>query len=78
VTEVKRIYPESKSGLINWIEQNFHDIDEFVFMAHLKDGQSLFVYDTYTYRGALGSIEMAKESLFQMAQEGTFTPKERG
>lgn len=77
VSKVKRIYPESKTGLINWIEENFHDIDEFIFKAEMKDGTSMFIYDMYTYRGAVGSVEMAKESLFQMAQEGTFIPKER-
>lgn len=77
MAEVKRIYPESKTGLINWIEENFHNIDEFVAMFHMKDGTSMFVYDTYEYRGALGTVEMAKENLYQMAQDGTFTPKKK-
>ncbi|MEO3947631.1 hypothetical protein [Gorillibacterium sp. CAU 1737] len=75
--EVKRIYPESKSGLINWIEENFHEIDEFIAVFELKDGTQMMAYDTFTYRGALGSLEMAKESLHQLALNDEFIPKER-
>lgn len=75
--KVKRIYPESKTGLINWIEENFHDIDEFMFVAELKDGTSMNVYDFYTYRGAVGTAEMAKETLKELAVSGEFVPKER-
>ncbi|MFE4569957.1 hypothetical protein [Paenibacillus chitinolyticus] len=74
---VERIYPESKTGVINWIEQNFHDIDEFICIFQMKDGTTTFVYDTYTYRGALGTLEMAKESLSALARNDEFIPKAR-
>lgn len=74
--DVRRIYPESKTGLIHFIEQNFHDIDEFIFIAQLKDNTTLQVYDAYSYRNALGMMEMAKDSLNTMARDGNFTPKE--
>lgn len=77
MNNIKRIYPESKTGLINWIEENFHDIDEFMFVAELKDGTSMNVYDFYTYRGAIGTAEMAKETLHNTMQNGEFTTKER-
>ncbi|MGX4584052.1 hypothetical protein [Paenibacillus chitinolyticus] len=74
---VERIYPESKTGVINWIEQNFHEIDEFICIFQMKDGTTTFVYDTYSYRGALGSLEMSKESLSELARNGEFITKER-
>jgi hypothetical protein len=73
--EVKRIYPESKTGLINWIEENFHDIDEFVVMFQMKDNTTMFVYDSYSYRNTLGMLEMAKDSVHQLAREDQFITK---
>ena len=75
--EVKRIYPESKTGLINWIEQNFHDIDEFIFIAQMKDNTSMYIYDTYSYRNALGMLEIAKDNTHTLAHDGEFIPKRR-
>lgn len=77
MAEVRRIYPESKTGLINWIEENFHDIDEFVVQFQMKDGTSMFVYDTYTYRNALGMVEMARDSIHELSHNDGFIPKER-
>lgn len=74
---VKRIYPESKTGLINWIENNFHDIDEFVVAFQMKDGTAMFVYDTYSYRNALGMIEIARDSCHNLAHNDEFIPKEK-
>lgn len=74
---VKRIYPESKTGLINWIEENFHDIDEFIFIAHMKDNTGMNVYDTYSYRNALGMLEIAKDSLNDLARNDEYKPKQR-
>lgn len=75
MADIKRIYPESKSGLINWIEQNFHDIDELIFMAHMKDETQINVYDNYSYRNALGMMEIAKDSLNDLARNDEFIPK---
>ena len=77
MTEVKRIYPESKTGLINWIEENFHDIDEFVIQFQMKDNTSMFVYDTHSYRNALGMLEMAKGTCHELAINDEFKPKEK-
>jgi len=73
--DVKRIYPESKSGLINWIEENFHELDEFIFIYQLKDDTAGNYYEAYSYRNALGMIEMAKDSLNVLAHNDEFTPK---
>lgn len=75
--EVKRIYPESKTGLINWIEENFHDIDEFIIQFQMKDNTSMMVYDAHSYRNVLGMLEMAKDSINELSHNGEFTPKER-
>jgi hypothetical protein len=75
--EVKRIYPESKTGLINWIEENFHDLDEFIFIYQMKDEEGGSYYDTYSYRNALGMLEIAKDSINEMAREGNFKPKKK-
>lgn len=77
MAEIKRIYPESKTALINFIEQNFHDIDEYFFVAEMKDQTQISVYDFYSYRNALGTLESAKEGLNQLAESGEFKPKSR-
>lgn len=75
--DVTRIYPESKTGLINWIEENFHEIDEFTVTFKLKDDTSLTVYDAYSYFSALVMIEMGREAIQEASRGGLFTPKER-
>lgn len=77
MADVMRIYPESKSGLINWIEQNFHEIDEFVVQFTLKDRTTMFVYDANSVISALGMLELAKGSVHQLAVDEEFTPKKR-
>ena len=69
---VKRIYPESKTGLINWIEENFHEIDEFVFQSTMKDGTGMFVYDAYNVISTLGMLELAKGTTHEIANNGEF------
>jgi hypothetical protein len=75
MNNVKRIYPESKTGLIQWIEENFHGIDEFVVMFQMKDDTTMFVYDTYSYRNAVGMIEMAKDTCHELSKNNEFIPK---
>ena len=75
--EVKRVFPGPVNGLINWMEQNFHDIDEFVVQFQMKDGTCMFIYDTYSFRNALGMLEMAKGTCHELAINDEFTPKQR-
>ena len=75
MAEVKRIHPESKTGLINWIETNFHEIDEFIVQFQMKDNTSMLVYDTYSYRNALGMLEMANGTCHELAINDDFVPK---
>lgn len=74
---VIRMYPGALNGLINWLEQNFHEIDEFVAHFELKDGTCLSVYDTYTVRNALGMLSMAQSSVYALANEGEFISKSK-
>ena len=77
MSNVKRIYPEAKSALINWIEENFDEIDEYVAIFSLKDGTTMAVYDCYTYIGAVGLAEVAKDTIHAASHEGEFIPKQR-
>lgn len=78
MADVKRIYPESKTGLINWIEENFHDIDQFVVTFLMKDRTSFTVYDTYSYLEALGITEIQRDCIHEDAHNDSFVCKERG
>lgn len=75
---VKRIYPDSRSGLINWVEQNFHDIDQFVVTFSMKDGTTMTVYDTYSYVEAVGLAGLTTDTIHAASHDGTFTPKIKG
>ena len=63
MADVVRIYPESKTGLINYIEEHFHDIDEFVVTFTLKDGTTMTVYDCYSYINALGICALTTDTI---------------
>lgn len=77
MSNIKRLYPESKTSLIKWIEDNFHEINEFMFVAELKDGTSMNIYDFFTYRGAIGTVEMSKQTLYHAVENNEFIPKKR-
>ena len=75
--KVKRIYPGSLNGLINYIEENFQEIDQYVVTFHLKEGSTLTVYDSYSYLEAVGLAGIALDTIHHSAHEGEFEPKER-
>lgn len=74
---VERIYPESKTGLINWIEENFHDIDQFVATFLMKDKTSFTVYDSYSYLESLGMTEIQRDCIHEDAHNDRFVKKVR-
>lgn len=74
---IKRIFPGATNGLINWMEENFHEIDGFVATFNLKDGTTMTVYDAYSYVQALGLIEVGKSTINELAVDGEFEEKER-
>lgn len=74
---VTRIFPEAKTGLINWIEENFHDIDTFVATFSLKDGTTMTVYDCYSFIEAMGIVSISQSTLNNLAYDEEFIPKMR-
>lgn len=78
MAEIKRIYPEAKSGLINWIEQNFQEIEQFVGSFKMKDGQMYTFYDTYSFLEAMGLTAIAHADINRLGEQGEFIKKERG
>lgn len=75
MTDVKRIYPESKSALINWIEENFHDIDSFVVTFHMKDKTTMTVYEIESYFEALALVEITRDIIHTLSHEDALVTK---
>ncbi len=76
MSSVKRIFPGAVNGLINWMEENFHEIDGFVVTFNLKDGTTMTVYDVYNYVQALGLCEVSKTTIHELVMEDEFIVKE--
>ncbi|MFB5192673.1 hypothetical protein [Alicyclobacillus fastidiosus] len=74
---VQRIYPESRTGLINWIEQKFHDIDQYIVTFAMKDGTTVTVYDTYSFFNAMGLCGVQTDVIQRLNSDGEFKAKER-
>lgn len=72
---VTRIFPEAKTGLINWIEENFHDIDTFVVTFRMKDGTTMTVYDCYNFVEALGIVGVSQSAINNLAYDEEFVSK---
>jgi hypothetical protein len=77
MSKVKRIFPGSTNGLINWLEENFLSIDQFVSTIKMKDGTTMTAYDTYTYLEAVGLAGITLDTIHVLSHDGEFTPKKR-
>lgn len=75
--DIKRIYPGPVNGLINWIERNFHDIDQYVCIFRMKDATTMMTYDTYSYLEAVGLVGIATDNIHTLGRENEFIPKKR-
>lgn len=75
MSKVKRVFPGYTNGLINWMEQNFHEIDGFVATFNMKDGTTMTVYDAESYSQAVGLVEIGKDTIHQLAHDDEFSPK---
>ncbi|MEC5260926.1 MULTISPECIES: hypothetical protein [Bacillus amyloliquefaciens group] len=75
MSKVKRVFPGPTNGLINWMEQNFHEIDGFVATFNMKDGTTMTVYDAESYLQAVGLVEIGKDTIHQLAHDDEFSPK---
>ncbi|MDF2902375.1 MAG: phage related protein [Bacillus sp. (in: firmicutes)] len=75
MSKVKRVYPEAKTGLINWIEENFHEIDSFVVTFTLKDNTTLTVYDCHTFVEAMGIVGVTQSTITNLVYDNEFIAK---
>jgi hypothetical protein len=70
---VKRIYPEAKTALIKWIEDNFNDIDNYLFICNVKsDGSTMTVYDCDTFMSAAALAAIQEHTLHTLAENDDF------
>lgn len=76
MSKIKRVFPGPTNGLINWMEQNFHEIDGYVATFNMTDGTTMTVYDSRSYVEAVGLAEVAKDTLHKLAHDDEFVPKE--
>lgn len=70
MVDIQRIYPEAKTALINWIEQNFHEIDAYVFVCTMVDGAHQTIHHVDSRVQALGILEAAKDKAFKPRPRG--------
>jgi hypothetical protein len=74
--KVGRIYPEAITGTINWMEDNFHEIDSFVVTFKLKDKTSMTIHHTESYFEALAIAMLNLDTIQKMGDD--FTPSKGG
>lgn len=77
MSNVKRIRPEPKTALINWVEENFHEIDSYVATFTLKDGTTMTVYDCHTFVEAMGIVGVSQSTITNLAYDNEFIPKRK-
>ena len=77
MSKIDRIFPGSTNRLINWMEENFHDIAQFVATFKSKDGTTMTVYDTYSYLEAVGLSGITLDTIHKLSHDGEFVKKER-
>ncbi|MET3699353.1 hypothetical protein [Bacillus oleivorans] len=77
MSKVSRIYPEAKTGLINYIEQNFHEIDSYVVTFTLKDGTTMTVYHSNSFVEAMGIVGVSQSTIMDLANSDEFIPKQK-
>lgn len=70
--KIVRIHPEARSGLIHWIEEHFHEIDSFLFIALSKDKTTMSIYHARSYLEAIGLSAVLADDLHEIAHEGEF------
>ena len=74
---VKRIFPGPVNGLINWMEENFHDIEQFVVTFKLKDNTTMTVYDVYSYYDALAITAITEDCIRKLSWDDELVLKNR-
>ena len=74
---VQRMYPEGKSELIKWIEDNFHEIDSFVATFSTKDGEIMTIHHCNSWLEAMGMNAAEQATLADLGLIGEFEKKEK-
>ena len=69
MAEVKRIYPDAVNGLINWMEDNFHEIDSFVVTFLMKDKTTMTVHHTDSYFNALALAAFNLDTIQKLGED---------
>jgi hypothetical protein len=75
--KVVRVFPGPVNGLINWMEKNFHDIEQFTATFTLKSGNTMTVYDAFSYLEAVGMAGITLDTIHKLSHDDEFTSKKR-
>jgi len=70
MSNIQRIAPESKTAMIQFIEENFHDIESFVMTFSLKTGEVITYYDVEDYMDAAALAGVTQNNIHYEANEG--------
>lgn len=74
---VKRIYPEGKTALINWIEENFHEIDSFVATFTMKNEEVATIHHCNSWIEAMGITTVSHNAISVIGNTGDFRAKKK-
>jgi hypothetical protein len=77
MSNIKRICPDNKTALIKWIEDNFHNIDQFVFVARMSNSVTTTIYDCFTYYDSVAMTGIAQNVMHELEYDDAFICKER-
>ncbi|MDR3599378.1 MAG: hypothetical protein P4L49_02665 [Desulfosporosinus sp.] len=77
MSEVKRIFPGPINGLINWMEENFQNINQYVVTFSMKNGTTMTVFDAYSYLEAVGIAGISLDTIHTLSHDGEFVSKKR-
>lgn len=70
---VKRLYPEGKTALIKWIEDNFEDIGDYLFICTVKhDNSTMTIYDCDSFFNAAALAAMQEHTIHTLAENDNF------
>lgn len=77
--KVKRIYPEGKTALIKWIEDNFNNIEDYLFIANLKeekDNTAMTIYDARSFFNAMALASILEHTINTLGENEEFVCRE--
>lgn len=78
MSKVTRIYPGAVNELIQFLEENFHEIDGFIATFHLANGEIVTTYEAGSYLEAAGLVAITQDTIDTLARDGEFVARGRG